>query len=101
MAYERDQDGGRPRAFKSDGRIKSLASNYPPSFGDRKLLISVNDYKGFKEKYNFEPIIQIHKIKVKENISYPAYFKKYENDSIDVVAMIYPNKSTYMSVTYD
>lgn len=103
MAYKRDLDGGRPRTFKSDGRIKSLASNYPPSFGDRKLLISVNDYQGFNKEYNFEPIIQIHKIKVKKKIGNPTYIKKYENESIDVIAMIYPDKSnsTYMSVYYD
>ena len=58
IAHERN----RPRSLKSDGRIKSLASNYPPTFGDRDLLIKANDLHNFYRQYNNEPIIQIHKI---------------------------------------
>ena len=42
------QDGGRPRSIKNDGRIKSLASNRPPSFGDRDLLINTDDLTTLK-----------------------------------------------------
>ena len=29
IAYERDVNGGRLRSIKKDGKIKSLASNFP------------------------------------------------------------------------
>ena len=104
IAYERDIDGGRLRSIKNDGRIKSLASNFPPSFGDRDLLIKANDSNNLKKLYNNEPIIQIHKIKIKDNSSYPDNLKKLVGTSLNVIAMILPghkNDSSFISATYD
>ena len=104
IAHERDGDGGRPRSIKNDGRIKSLASNYPPSFGDRDLLIEANDFHNFKNAYNNEPIIQIHKIKIKDSSNYPKNLKKHVGISLNIIAMILPSKksdSSFISAIYD
>ena len=104
IAYDRDINGGRPRSLKSDGRIKSLASNYPPTFGDRDLLTKAEDLNNFKAVYNNEPIIQIHKILIKDNPKYPNNIKKHIGISLNVIAMILPNKkhsSSFISVDYD
>ena len=104
IAHERDINGGRPRSIKKDGRIKSLASNRPPTFGDRDLLIKANDYNNYNKIYNNEPIIQIHKIKIKANSSYPDNLRKYEGQSLNVIATILPthkNDSSYISAAYD
>ena len=100
IAYERD----RPRSLKNDGRIKSLASNYPPTFGDRDLLIKANDLNNFNRQYNNEPIIQIHKIKIKDNVSYPENIKKHIGLTLNVIAIVLPNEkssSSFISVDYD
>ena len=104
IAHERDADGGRPRSIKNDGRIKSLASNRPPSFGDRDLLINTDDFNNFKKLYNNEPIIQIHKIKIKDNQSYPPNLKKHVGKSLNIIATVFPshkNDSSFISVLYD
>jgi len=100
IAHERN----RPRSLKSDGRIKSLASNYPPTFGDRDLLIKANDLHNFYRQYNNEPIIQIHKIKIKDNASYPENIKKHIGLTLNVIAVVLPNEkssSSFISVDYD
>ncbi len=104
IANERDKNGGRPRSLKIDGRIKSLASNYPPYFGDRDLMINTKDLFNFNQLYNNEPIIQIHKIKILPNEAYPANLKKLSGTSINVIATVMPNKNTstsFISVNYD
>jgi len=104
IAHERDADGGRPRSIKNDGRIKSLASNRPPTFGDRDLLINTDDFNNFKKLYNNEPIIQIHKIKIKDNQSYPPNLKKYVGKSLNIIATVFPshkNDSSFISASYD
>lgn len=104
IAYKRDADGGRPRSIKNDGRIKSLASNRPPTFGDRDLLINTDDFNNFKKSYNNEPIIQIHKIKIKDNQSYPPNLKKYVGKSLNIIATVFPshkNNSSFISASYD
>lgn len=104
IAHERDLDGGRLRSIKNDGRIKSLASNFPPSFGDRDLLINTDDFNNFKKLYNNEPIIQIHKIKIKDNQSYPPNLKKYVGKSLNIIATVFPshkNDSSFISALYD
>lgn len=104
IAYKRDADGGRPRSIKNDGRIKSLASNRPPTFGDRDLLINTDDFNNFKKSYNNEPIIQIHKIKIKDNQSYPPNLKKYVGKSLNIIATVFPshkNDSSFISASYD
>lgn len=104
IAYKRDADGGRPRSIKNDGRIKSLASNRPPTFGDRDLLINTDDFNNFKKLYDNEPIIQIHKIKIKDNQSYPPNLKKYVGKSLNIIATVFPshkNDSSFISALYD
>ena len=104
IAHDRDADGGRPRSIKNDGRIKSLASNRPPTFGDRDLLINTDDFNNFKKLYNNEPIIQIHKIKIKDNQSYPSNLKKYVGQSLSIIATVFPshkNNSSFISALYD
>ena len=104
IAHERDSDGGRPRSIKNDGRIKSLASNRPPTFGDRDLLINTYDFNNFEKLYNNEPIIQIHKIKIKDNQSYPSNLKKYVGKSLNIIATVFPshkNDSSFISASYD
>lgn len=104
IAYERNKEGGRPRSLKNDGRIKSLASNYPPTFGDRNLLVKADDFHNFKGKYSNELIVQIHKIRIKENQLHPEYLKKYEGVSLNIFAMILPSQksnSSFISIDYD
>ena len=104
IAHERDEDGGRPRSIKNDGRIKSLASNRPPSFGDRDLLINTDDFNNYKKSYNNEPIIQIHKVKIKDNQSYPPNLKKHVGKSLNIIATVFPshkNDSSLISASYD
>ena len=104
IAHDRDADGGRPRSIKNDGRIKSLASNRPPTFGDRDLLINTYDFNNFKKLYNNEPIIQIHKIKIKDNPSYPPNIKKHVGKSLNIIATVFPsykNDSSFISASYD
>tara|TARA_B110000503_G_scaffold90611_1_gene137004 strand:+ start:3286 stop:5556 length:2271 start_codon:yes stop_codon:yes gene_type:complete len=104
IAHERDANGGRPRSIKNDGRIKSLASNRPPSFGDRDLLINTDDFNNFKKLYKNEPIIQIHKIQIKDNQSYPPNLKKHVGKSLNIIATVFPshkNDSSFISALYD
>ena len=104
IAHDRDADGGRPRSIKNDGRIKSLASNRPPTFGDRDLLINTDDFNNFKKLYRNEPIIQIHKIKIKDNQSYPPNLKKHVGKSLNIIATVFPshkNDSSFISASYD
>lgn len=104
IAHDRDAAGGRPRSIKNDGRIKSLASNRPPTFGDRDLLIESSDFNNFKKLYNNEPIIQIHKIKIKDNQSYPPNLKKHVGKSLNIIATVFPshkNDSSFISALYD
>ena len=81
-----------------------MASNFPPSFGDRDLLINTDDFNNFKKLYNNEPIIQIHKIKIKDNQSYPPNLKKYVGKSLNIIATVFPshkNDSSFISALYD
>ena len=103
IAGGRDDDGGRPRSLDNDGRIKSLASNYPPTFGDRNLLINASDYENYSKKYNNEPIVQIHYIKIRDNKNYPENLKKHIGSSLNVIAMIFPTNESksFISIAYD
>ena len=68
------------------------------------MLTKAEDLNNFKAVYNNEPIIQIHKILIKDNPKYPNNIKKHIGISLNVIAMILPNKkhsSSFISVDYD
>lgn len=99
MSYKKIE--GRPRSLKNNGNIKSLASNFPPEFGDRILLKEKSASGNFK--YNGEPILQIHKIKIKENKHYNDQIKQHVGKMIYILCFSFDEELSYsfISAKYD
>ena len=99
MSYKKIE--GRPRSLKNNGNIKSLASNFPPEFGDRILLKKKSASGNFK--YNGEPILQIHKIKIKENKHYNDQIKQHVGKMIYILCFSFDEELSYsfISAKYD
>ncbi len=99
MAYQ--NKSGRGRTLYKDGRIKQLFSNYPPNFGDRKLLLEKHASGKFVGIYKNEPIIQIHKIKILENKNYTEDLKTFSGKNLYIIAFVMPgNKRGTLSFNY-
>ena len=61
-------------------------------------------FNNFKKLYKNEPIIQIHKIQIKDNQSYPPNLKKHVGKSLNIIATVFPshkNDSSFISASYD
>lgn len=99
MSYKKIE--GRPRSLKNNGNIKSLASNFPPEFGDRILLKEKSASGNFK--YNGEPILQIHKIKIKDNKHYNDQIKQHVGKMIYILCFSFDEEFSYsfISAKYD
>ena len=99
MSYKKIE--GRPRSLHNNGNIKSLASNFPPEFGDRILLKEKSASGDFQ--YNGEPILQIHKIKIKESKNYNNHIKQYEGKMLHILCFSFNEKLSYsfISAKYD
>lgn len=99
MSYKRNQ--GRPRTLKNNGNIRSLASNHPPEFGDRILLKEKSASGDFN--YNGEPILQIHKIKIKENKDYNDQIKQFVGKTLYILCFSFNEEFSYsfISANYD
>jgi len=99
MAYEREN--GRERTLDKSGRIKALHSNFPPNFGDRNLLITKQASGNFN--WQNEPIIQIHKIKIKKSSGYSENIKIHEGKKLYIMSFLIPSETkTKISATgYD
>lgn len=99
MSYKRDK--GRPRTLKNNGNILSLASNHPPEFGDRILLKEDSASGDFN--YNGEPILQIHKIRIKDNKNYNNQIKQHVGKIIYLLCFSFNEKlsNSFISAKYD
>ena len=89
MAYEREN--GRERTLDKSGRIKALHSNFPPNFGDRNLLITKQASGNFN--WQNEPIIQIHKIKIKKSSGYSENIKIHEGKKLYIMSFLIPSET--------
>ena len=95
ISYKKNE--GRPRSLNNYGNLKSLASNFPPEFGDRILLKEKSAAGDFL--YNREPILQIHKIKIKENKNYNIQIKQHEGKVIYILCFSFNESLTYSFIT--
>lgn len=99
MSYKRET--GRPRTLKNNGNILSLASNHPPEFGDRILLKEKSASGDFN--YNGEPILQIHKIRIKDNKNYNNQIKQHIGKMIYILCFSFNEElsHSFISAKYD
>ena len=92
----------RERSLDKNDSIKALDSNFPPEFGDKKLLKEDTASGNFSGQYNDEIIIHIHKIRVKEDKKRDKSRQNHLGNKFNTIAILAPESDDkYISINYD
>ena len=92
----------RERSLDKNDSIKALDSNFPPEYGDKKLLKEDTASGNFSGQYNDEIIIHIHKIRVKEDKKRDKSRQNHLGNKFNTIAILAPESDDkYISISYD